>query len=86
MGMLFPPSYFAGAADRSDDVQIFLLRNGIEAGRWPLHEESDARDQPGGVQGLEGLHDLFGAIGVYGKTAFEVRFGRHNWEYSPPRE
>lgn len=68
------------------DVKVFFTRNGkrTEEGEWDLHEEVDAEmDQPGGVTGLEGMHDLHAAIGVYGAVECRVHFGRHEWLYKP---
>lgn len=65
------------------DVEVFFTRNGRLEGGWNLHEEVDAAlEQPGGVTGLEGLHDLHAAIGVYGKCELGVRFGKNNCVYN----
>lgn len=68
------------------DVKVIFTRNGkrTEEGEWDLHEEVDAEmDQPGGVTGLEGAHDLHAAVGVYGAVECRVHFGRHEWMYQP---
>ncbi|KAI0601590.1 SPRY domain-containing protein [Biscogniauxia sp. FL1348] len=62
-------------------VEVFLTRDGRETHSWDLHEERDTeRDTP--VTGLEGFHDLCAAVGVFGRTAFEVVFvpGRWAWK------
>ncbi|OAA41161.1 SPRY domain-containing protein [Beauveria brongniartii RCEF 3172] len=61
-------------------VHIFLTRNGVEAGGWDLHEETDAeQDLP--VTGLEGFHDLCASVGVFEGTEFEVVFDPARWMY-----
>lgn len=74
---------FGGRGSEAGDampVEIFFTRNGREEGRWNLHEESDAeQDLP--VTGLEGHHDIVGAVGTFGETAFEVVFEREKWLY-----
>ncbi|KAI1404310.1 hypothetical protein F4819DRAFT_483707 [Hypoxylon fuscum] len=79
LGMRFaagaPPSVGAGPAI---GVEVFLTRDGQEAGRWNLHEETDQQqDLP--VTGLEGYHDLCAAVGVFDKVAFEVVFAPGRW-------
>lgn len=64
------------------DVEVFFTRDGRREGGWDLHEELDARVE-GGVEGLEGLHDIFAAVGVFGAAEFEVRFNPRDWMYRP---
>lgn len=90
-----PPSYEKGhgtgkggvpGLTRKMDVKVFLTRDGKRSSgdEWDLHEEVDAEmDQPGGVMGLEGLHDLHAAVGVYGAVECRVHFGRQEWLYHP---
>lgn len=59
-------------------VEIFLTRNGAEAGRWDLHEETD-QEQDLPVTGLEGHHDLCAAVGCFERVAFEVVFRPDAW-------
>ncbi|KAI0383565.1 hypothetical protein F5Y04DRAFT_250504 [Hypomontagnella monticulosa] len=66
------------AAGRGIRVQVFLTRDGVESGRWDLHEETD-REQDLPVSGLEGYHDLCAAVGVFDKVAFEVVFSPGAW-------
>ncbi|KAG6013407.1 hypothetical protein E4U54_006801 [Claviceps lovelessii] len=77
VGMTFAPTTTAtGMAD----VSIFFTRNGVRTGGWDLHEETDAeQDLP--VTGLEGLHDLSCAIGVFDSVEFEVVFDAAKWRY-----
>ncbi|KAK4191862.1 hypothetical protein QBC35DRAFT_279631 [Podospora australis] len=64
------------------ETEVFFTRNGHEAGRWNLHEESDAeQDLP--VTGLEGYHDLSCAVGTYGGVGFEIIFDPAKWTYTP---
>ncbi|KAI1384317.1 uncharacterized protein F4822DRAFT_419324 [Hypoxylon trugodes] len=59
-------------------VEIFLTRNGVEVGRWDLHEETDQQqDLP--VTGLEGYHDVCASVGVFDEVAFEVVFAPGRW-------
>ncbi|KAI0839306.1 hypothetical protein F5Y06DRAFT_266491 [Hypoxylon sp. FL0890] len=61
-------------------VEVFLTRDGVESGRWNLHEESDLeQDLP--VTGLEGYHDLCAAVGVFEKVAFEIVFVPGLWKW-----
>lgn len=61
------------------DVNIFCTRNGQRVGGWDLHEEVD--QDSGGVEGLEGDFDIYGAIGLFGGVGFEACFDRSSWLY-----
>lgn len=75
LGMDFAPGPGGGIS-----VEIFLTRDGREAGRWNLHEETDqVEDLP--VTGLEGFHDLCATIGVNEKLSFEVVFVPERWQW-----
>jgi hypothetical protein len=63
-------------------VEVVLTRNGKKAGSWDLHEEVD--EESGGVEGLEGDYDLYGAVGLFGGVEFEVCFDRSRWLWVPP--
>lgn len=80
LGMRFA----AGAAGLGVRADVFLTRDGREAGRWDLHEETDlAADRP--VAGLEGAsRDLCAAVGVFGPVAFEVVFRPDLWAWKGP--
>ncbi|CAG8947338.1 unnamed protein product [Penicillium salamii] len=67
---------FAGK-EKKGKVNIFFTRNGRHAGGWDLHEEVDA--ESGGVEGLEGDYDLYGAIGLFGGVDFESCFDPAGW-------
>lgn len=58
-------------------VDIFFTRNGQRTGGWELHEEVDA--DAGGIEGLEGNYDLYGAVGLFGGVDFEVCFDPAGW-------
>src|SRR5699024_1639461 len=58
-------------------VEIFFTRNGSKVGGWDLHEPVD--EDSGGVKGLEGDFDLYGAVGVFGEVEFEVCFDKSRW-------
>ncbi|KAL7620844.1 hypothetical protein AAE478_009842 [Parahypoxylon ruwenzoriense] len=68
----------SGSAGGGIDVEVFLTRDGVESGRWDLHEETD-REQDLPVTGLEGYHDLCAAVGVFDEVAFEVVFAPERW-------
>ncbi|KAI0976689.1 hypothetical protein F4678DRAFT_414143 [Xylaria arbuscula] len=75
LGMDLVPAPGGGIA-----VEIFLTRDGSEAGRWDLHEESDLeQDLP--VTGLEGFHDLCASVGVFDKVSFEIVFVPERWRW-----
>ncbi|KIM98131.1 hypothetical protein OIDMADRAFT_128983 [Oidiodendron maius Zn] len=64
------------------DVEIFFTREGRRTGGWNLHEEGDAtEDLP--VTGLEGLNDIYTAVGVFEKVEFEIVFRPGDWMYHP---
>ncbi|KAH9988368.1 hypothetical protein F4779DRAFT_638470 [Xylariaceae sp. FL0662B] len=76
LGMRFAPGADGGGGGIA--VDVFFTRDGVERGRWDLHEESDrVEDLP--VTGLEGFHDLAAAVGVFGRVAFEVVFAPDRW-------
>lgn len=62
-------------------VDVFCTRNGERVGGWDLHEEVD--QESGGVEGLEGDFDIYGAVGLFGGVGFEVCFDRSSWLYRP---
>lgn len=62
-------------------VQVFFTRSGSPAGGWDLHEETD--QESGGIEGLEGDYDLYGAIGLFGGVDFEVCFDPAGWLWRP---
>ncbi|KAI9842748.1 MAG: hypothetical protein M1837_006931 [Sclerophora amabilis] len=63
-------------------VEVFLTRNGQKCGGWDLHEERDANEDLG-VEGLEGLFDLYAAVGVFGAVEFDVLFDERAWLFTP---
>ncbi|KAK4462056.1 hypothetical protein QBC42DRAFT_268583 [Cladorrhinum samala] len=64
------------------ETEVFFTRNGIESGRWNLHEETDAEgDLP--VTGLEGYHDLSCAVGTFGGLSAEVYLDPAKWSFVP---
>lgn len=77
-----PPSYTQTTATTPINVEIFLTRDGSVAGSWNLHEEGDAQeDLP--VTGLEGLNDIYAAIGTFENVEFEIVFNSGEWMYHP---
>ncbi|RFU27427.1 hypothetical protein B7463_g8921, partial [Scytalidium lignicola] len=79
-----PPSYGGAKTTNTGpiDVEIFLTRNGRKADGWNLHEEGDAvEDLP--VDGLEGVRDLFAAVGTFEAVEFEIIFNSSMWMYQP---
>jgi hypothetical protein len=76
-----PPAY-GQAAPAPLDIEIFFTRDGRKTGGWNLHGERDAvEDLP--VTGLEGLHDLYAAVGVFDNVEFEIVFSQGEWMYHP---
>lgn len=64
------------------ETEVFFTRNGLESGRWNLHEETDAEgDLP--VTGLEGYHDLSCAVGTYGGLGVEIYLDPARWSFVP---
>ncbi|KAI1435537.1 hypothetical protein GGR50DRAFT_686982 [Xylaria sp. CBS 124048] len=75
LGMEFIPAPGGGIR-----VEIFFTRDGVESGRWDLHEETDQnQDLP--VTGLEGFHDICAAVGVFDKVSFEIVFVPEKWRW-----
>lgn len=86
LGMTFkipnhPPAY--GERTVQLDAEVFFTRDGKKEGSWNLHEERDRDADAQGVEGLEGQHDLFPAVGVFGAVQWEVRFQEQEWLYRP---
>ncbi|KAL8987989.1 MAG: hypothetical protein Q9177_002871 [Variospora cf. flavescens] len=80
-----PPSYGSTPAQTPTvKVEVFFTRNGIREASWNLHEELDAENDLG-VEGLDGQHDLYAAIGVFGGVDYEVNFDSqsHLWLDQP---
>ncbi|KAI9923445.1 hypothetical protein ASPWEDRAFT_173747 [Aspergillus wentii DTO 134E9] len=70
-------STVSGNEPKKPKVDVFCTRNGQKAGGWDLNEETDG--ESGGVEGLEGDFDLYGAVGLFGGVEFEVCFDPKNW-------
>ena len=89
VGMTFtipnnPPKYNIDASQMQvqSKVDVFFTRNGKRDGNWDLHEELDhEKDQP--IDGLDGLFDLYGAIGIFGAVEFAIKFRREDWLWRP---
>ncbi|KAL3425159.1 SPRY domain-containing protein [Phlyctema vagabunda] len=95
IGMVFtarninaPPAYCDGpmqaqtTATTPINVEIFFTKDGKRDGGWNLHEEGDAvEDLP--VHGLEGLNDLYAAVGTFEAVDFEIVFSEREWLYHP---
>lgn len=63
-------------------IEVFFTKNGDYCGDWNLHEELDHElDQ--GIDGLDGLFDLYGTVGIFGGTEFAVKFKRDEWLWRP---
>jgi hypothetical protein len=79
-----PPSYGQAQTEAQTpiNVEIFLTRDGREAGSWNLHEEGDSvEDLP--VTGLEGYHDLSATVGTFEDVEFEIAFSEGEWMFHP---
>jgi hypothetical protein len=85
LGMVFRlPEHLneaSGTRGKRLQVDVFFTRNGQREGGWDLHEEVD--QEAGGVEGLEGDYDLYGAIGLFGGVDFEVCFDPAGWLWKP---
>ncbi|PLB33602.1 SSH4 family protein [Aspergillus candidus] len=88
LGMTFsppdPPEYSSLPVESTTNklkTQVFLTRNGQKSGGWDLYEEVD--QESGGITGLEGDFDLYGAIGLFGGVDFEVSFDDARWLWKP---
>ncbi|KHN98897.1 uncharacterized protein MAM_03359 [Metarhizium album ARSEF 1941] len=84
VGMTFTPMAMATATGTPRpphvSVSVFLTRDGVRAGAWDLHEETDSKqDLP--VTGLEGFHDLCCAVGVFDGAELDVVFDPARWKY-----
>lgn len=75
LGMDFMPGIGGGI-----QVEVFFTRNGVENGRWDLHEERDA-EQDRDVIGLDGFYDLYAAIGLFNKASVEIVFTPGRWKW-----
>ncbi len=80
IGMTFTPPRHV---ERKNKVEIFFTRNGRREGSWDLHEERDGSEEGGSVFGLEGDHDLLGAVGCFGPVEFEMHCLWQDWVYHP---
>ncbi|KAL9125267.1 MAG: hypothetical protein Q9217_005503 [Psora testacea] len=79
-----PPEYNV-APEQSplkNQVEIFFTRNGTKEGGWNLHEELD-HETDQGIDGLDGLFDLYGAIGIFGGAEFRAYLRRDEWSWRP---
>ncbi|BDD60517.1 hypothetical protein MPDQ_003879 [Monascus purpureus] len=79
LGMVFSPP--ASLKETKLPVEVFCTRNGKLEGGWNLYEETD--EEAGGVEGLEGDFDLYGAIGFFGGVDLEACFDPTGWLWKP---
>ena len=81
-----PPAYTERPAQTTSsspiNVEVFFTKDGRKAGGWNLHEEVDAEENLP-VVGLEGLNDLYPAIGTFDNVEFEILFNEREWKYHP---
>jgi hypothetical protein len=64
------------------EVRCFFTRNGQFDQEWDIHEEQDVTiNLP--VTGLEGYHDLAGAVGTFERVSYDVVFDPARWKYRP---
>lgn len=78
IGIVHSLPMYAGGKPR---CEVFFTRNGVQEGKWDLHEETDQQQEGGDVRGLEGQHDLLAAVGCFGAVDFEVRFKPEEWRF-----
>jgi hypothetical protein len=81
-----PPAYgdqpVSTTSSMPINVEVFFTRDGKKDSGWNIHEELDAsEDLP--VTGLEGMHDLYAAVGIFDAVEFEVNFVEKDWLYRP---
>ncbi|PYI04472.1 hypothetical protein BO78DRAFT_398903 [Aspergillus sclerotiicarbonarius CBS 121057] len=67
--------------DEKANVDVFFTRDGRKVGGWNLYEELDV--ESGGIEGLRGDFDLYGAVGLFGGVDFEVLFDPAVWLWTP---
>ncbi|KAL4991736.1 hypothetical protein BDW68DRAFT_126447 [Aspergillus falconensis] len=81
LGMTFELENPTSQPTSKVEVNIFFTRNGQRMGGWDLHEEVD--EEAGGVEGLGGEVDLYGAVGLFGGVDFEICYYPGDWLYHP---
>jgi hypothetical protein len=64
----------------SINVELFLTRDGKEIGTWNLREVLG--EHSSSFVGLEGLHDLYPAIGTLKDVVVEIWFDKKFWDYT----
>lgn len=79
-----PPEYNIDSSQTQvhNQVDVFFTRNGMKDGSWNLREELD-HERDGPIDGLDGLFDLYGAIGVFGAVDFVLKLKREEWLWRP---
>lgn len=80
LGIKYELASWGGGATGNVTGEAFFTRNGQVEGTWSLQEETDAADRLGNL-GIEGDHDLYGAIGTYGEVGFKAIFSQDGWAY-----
>jgi len=64
------------------EVDVFFTKDGKKVGGWDVNEESDAKTDLG-VEGLQGHHDLYCAVGVCGGVEFQIVMEPGKWLFTP---
>jgi hypothetical protein len=67
------------ACSSSICVEVFLSRDGKKVGNWNLDELSQSGGLP--FEGLEGAHDLYGAVGTWREVNVDILFEKRDWRY-----
>lgn len=60
-------------------VEVFLSRDGKKAGSWNLRELRQLGGLP--LEGLEGTHDLYAAVGTSREVNVDILFEKRDWRY-----
>lgn len=62
------------------EVEVFFTRNGKVEARWDINEERDQKRDLAPV-GVQGYHDLVGAVGSFDKAEYEIVLDPSRWVY-----
>lgn len=82
-GRQSPENVSTGVTSSSTIVEVFVTSDGETIWSREMHELLE-RHEGLSDQGLEGLHDLYAAVGTNGEASFDVLLEKKHWKYVEP--
>lgn len=79
-GMTLSKSEMGSSSSPAIDAEIFVTREGSLIGTWKLQ---DLGENTAVLEGFEGGHDIYAAVGTSREVHVDILFERKDWQYAP---